>query len=170
MAGIDFDKLPDDARVWIFGASAPLDPAAETRVRDAMASFFQGWQSHGQELAGAADVKERRFLFIGVPDRTIASGCSIDKLFQKVRAIGRESGVDFLDSTLIFFRQGEEVRSVTRAEFRRLVDSGEVDASTTVYDLTPESLAEVRAGRWSAPAARSWHGAAFGLAPAAESA
>ena len=99
---------------------------------------------------------------VAVDEEVAAGGCSLDRLFQRVRDF-RRLGADFLDASLVFYRDGAEVRAVPRAEFRKLADSGAVDASTVVYDVTAEALGDLRHGRWTRPASQSWHGAAFGL-------
>ena len=56
-----------------------------------------------------------------------------------------------------------ELRS--RPAFRRLARAGEVDGQTRVFDLTADTVGALRRNGLERPAAESWHGRAFRLAP-----
>jgi hypothetical protein len=73
-------------------------------------------------------------------------------MFGTLRQLERDLGVDILDSNRVFFRDGGDVQSVTRSEFRNAATT-----ATPVFDITVERLGEVREGSWEKPAAQSWH-------------
>lgn len=152
-------ELPDDARVWVFGASRPLAAEEASLAAEATAGFLRGWAAHGEELHAAFDWTYDRFLIIALDERqAAASGCSIDALLGHVRELERQLGVDIVDSSPVWYRDGEEIRRVSRKEFRRLAASGDVNGRTVVFDLTVQRLGELRAGRWEVPADSSWQG------------
>ncbi len=74
-----------------------------------------------------------------------------------MKELERELHLTLVDTSPIWFRQGAEIRSVGRAEFKTLAETGEVDGRTPVFDLTVQRLEELRAGRWELPAEQSWH-------------
>jgi hypothetical protein len=151
--------LPDDARLWIFGASRPLAAEEASRLDEETARFLEGWAAHGEELAGAFEWRYDRFLIIAVDERrAAASGCSIDALMGHVRQLESELGVDLVSGSPVWYRDGEEIRFASRREFRELATSGDVSGRTVVFDLTVGRLGELRAGRWELPANSSWHG------------
>lgn len=151
--------LPDDARLWIFGANRPLDAGEVSRLNEETARFLEGWAAHGEELAAAFDWRYDRFLIIALDEQhAAASGCSIDALTGHVRQLESELGVGLVDGSPIWYRDGEEIRVASRREFRQLAASGEVSGRTVVFDLTVGRLGELRAGRWELPASSSWHG------------
>jgi hypothetical protein len=163
MSAVSFDELPDDARVWVFAAPRPLaaDEAASLLAR--VDGFLAGWAAHGAPVRGGRDFRHERFLLVGADERaTGVSGCSIDSLFHALAEVERESGVRFRDSTPVFYRDAAgAVRSVTRAEFRRMAAAGEVAADTPVFDNTVGSVGEVRGGRWETRLRDAWHARAF---------
>src|SRR6476620_1693287 len=125
-----FERLPDSARVWVYGADRDLDKNAESSLLDEVDNYLTDWTAHGVPLSAARDWRSARFLTIAVDqERAGASGCSIDGLFRTLKSLEQRLGAGIVTSGLIFFRGKDgEIRSVTRDEFGALGASGEVDA------------------------------------------
>ena len=158
--------MPDDARVWIFGADRPLDPPQREALLRGADAFLEGWHAHRQPVIGARDLPHDQFLVIAADERASGvSGCSIDSLFRTLKELEGELGVTLLDGSRVWFvgREGE-IRTATRAEFRALAEAGEVDGSTRVFDNTVATVGALRGGHWERPMAESWHGRAFAAA------
>lgn len=164
MALTQLSKLDDSSRLWIFAAPVPLDPPVKQQVEDALTRFASTWKSKGNDVQAAFEIHEERFLVVAAEEAVMNSGCSMDKLFRSLRTLSAEIGIDLLDSTPIFWREDDRVRSGSRSEFRQLAESGEVGPRTLVYDITVDSISDFREGSWIRPAASSWHAAAFPLA------
>ena len=155
---IPFDSLPDDARLWVFGARAPLDDVDSTRLLDAVDLFLKSWTAHGTPLTCARDFREEHFLLVAVDERASdASGCSIDGLFRLLKEAEGGIGTSFLGGGLVHFRGiAGLVLSCTRREFEHMSAMGEVDGGTMVFDTSVTTLADHRA-RFERPARESWH-------------
>lgn len=155
------DQLPDDSRVWIWGAHDVPDADEAARLLDASRRFLEDWAAHGEALRAALDWRRHRFLHLAVDEsRATPSGCSIDAVTDHLAGLEEELGLRLLDTSPVWFRdpdRGGQIRTVDRPEFRRLAREGRVDGSTVVFDLTVERLGDVRAGAWELPAAESWH-------------
>lgn len=163
MPAVDFARLPDDARVWVFAAARPLRADEQRRLLAHVDGFLEGWAAHGAPVAGARDLRHDRFLLVAADERaTGVSGCSIDSLSHSIRGLEEELGVGLRESSLVFWRDaGGEIASAPRPGFRERVRAGEVDGETTVFDNTIGTVAELRGG-WEKPMRESWHGRAFG--------
>lgn len=160
MSQVPFDALPDDARVWCFGAEPEPGPRETAHLLDSMQEFVERWTAHRQELNAGVTWLHQRFLLVGLDEsRTGASGCSIDALMRHLTELERETGVGLTDASPVWFRDGEgRIRSVTRAEFREFARTGAVGGDTPVFDLTESVLGSIRAtGGLERPAAVSWH-------------
>lgn len=161
MSLIEFEQLPDESRVWIFGAAEPPEDGTAGRLRDRMRAFLEEWTAHRRELVAGFDWRYDRFLLVAVDDRRAGpSGCSIDALMHRLAGLEDELGVSLLDTSSVRYRDPDEpgrIRSVARPEFRRLAESGDVGPDTVVFDLTVDRVGDVRAGRWERPAGESWH-------------
>jgi hypothetical protein len=155
---VEFAKLPDDARVWIFGAAAPVDDVDEKKLLAATDAYLLQWKAHGHPLTCAREWREERFLVIGVDQRTEgASGCSIDGLFRTLQGLERAIGTSLVGGGLVYFRDAQgSVHAISRAEFEKLAAAGAVAAGTPVYDTTVTMAGDYRA-RFERTAGESWH-------------
>ncbi|MFI5312038.1 MAG: hypothetical protein ACHQQ3_12435 [Gemmatimonadales bacterium] len=155
---VEFASLPDDARVWVFGAAAPVDEVDEKKVLAATDAYLLQWNAHGHPLTCAREWRGERFLVIGVDQRSEgASGCSIDGLFRTLQGLDRAIGTALVGGGLVYFRDALGlVHSVSRAEFERLAATGAVTAVTPVFDTTVTTAGDYRA-RFERPAGGSWH-------------
>jgi len=153
-----FDQLPDDARVWIFAAAAPVDDIDSVKLLAAVDAFLIQWKAHGHPLTAARDWRDERFLVIGVDQRTEgASGCSIDGLFRTLQTLEQAVGSSLVGGGLVFFRgPGDLVCSLPRDDFEALSRRGGADGTTPVFDTTITTAGEYRA-RFERPASESWH-------------
>ncbi len=124
-----------------------------------MAGFVEEWTAHRRDLRAGFALMHDHILLVAVDESlTGASGCSIDALMGRLRALGAELEVDFLDSLPVWFREADgSVRAVSRAEFSDLARAGDVTEVTPVFDLTAGRVADLRDGRFEAPAGRTWH-------------
>lgn len=159
--------LPDSARLWTFTASRTLAPDEQAQLMAAVEDFLGGWASHGRPVAGAAELREGRFLVVAGHLDGI-SGCGIDSLVHGLEAAASALGFTWLDGLHVAFRAPSgDVRVVPRPAFRALVRSGEVTAETPVFVTTLETLGALRAGGLEQPAGEAWHARAFRIPVAA---
>ncbi len=162
MPRIDFDRLPDDARLWIFAADRDLTAVEQDRLLAEVDAFISQWTAHGLPLQAARDMRYRRFLFIGVDERAAGvSGCSVDALVRQMKGLEQELGVELVNHGPILFRLNETIDRVTRERFAELAVMGTVTPETTVFDNTLRRVGELRSGRWETRAGNAWHGRAF---------
>ena len=163
MSNIPIQNLADDARIWLFGAAAPMTDEQKRVARQTLSTYLDQWNAHGDDIPAAVDVVADRFLVVAADRNAVSGGCSVDRMYRQVRALRDSVGADLLDTTLVFWREGEAIRSATRAEFRKLAESGAVGIDTRVLDTTVETLGAIRSGSWERPASQSWHAEAFPL-------
>lgn len=159
MSLVDFDELPDSARLWAFGADRSPSPTETAHLLDRMESFLEEWTAHDRSLRAGFDWREHRFLLIGL-DESVgdASGCSIDALHRQIRSLEEELGTTMLNGGRVWLQDSRgRIRSLDRPAFRRLAEAGEVGPGTVVFDLTVDRLSDVREGRWRRPAGEGWH-------------
>jgi hypothetical protein len=162
MPRVDFDTMPEAARLWIFAADRPLDDAERDRLLGCVDAFLDGWKAHGAPLTAARDWRYGRFLFVGVDEAAAGvSGCSIDALVRDLRALEAELDTTLVDNAPVMFRDGEAIRRVPREEFADLAVGGTIDRETVVFNNALTTVGQVRAGEWEVPAGRSWHAEAF---------
>ena len=162
MPRVDFDQLPDDARLWIFPAERSLSEAEQDRLLTEVDRFIGQWGAHEVPLTAGRDLRYDRFLFVAVDQRKAGpSGCSIDALFRQTKALEQELGIELVNHAPVVFRQGSAIERVPRDQFAELAAAGTVGFETTVFDNTLTCVGDIRAGRWETRLANSWHARAF---------
>lgn len=165
-----FDKLPDEADVWIYAAGSPLDRDAAQGLERSLDELMAAWSYHGRRVLGARAVLDNRIVVVGawVPDGTI-SGCGIDKSLHVLDNVAAEYDFEWVDGLSIVYRMRQNrIETCSRSDFRRLAAEGAVDTGTPVIDLSIRTLGKLRSNGLERPAGSSWHGQVFDLAPAAD--
>ncbi len=160
MTGL-FPHYPDNARLWVFALARELSPSEQALVTQQLDDFARAWKSHGEPVHGAYQIVENRFVLIAGYVGDGVSGCSTDSMMRVMTSLKKEHGIDGFDRTLVLFRQDGLVRAVSREEFQKLVDAGEVQDETAVFDATVQTVGDLRAGRFETSFARAWHATAF---------
>lgn len=159
---IEFERLPDQGRVWVFPAWRRLEAEEAERLLAEVDAFLDGWAAHGAPLLSGRVLVEDRFLLVGVDENVSQpSGCSIDALANRLEVLGASLGVQLLDHAPVWYRDGEEMRMTSRAGFRDLAASGAVGPGTVVVDTTVTRIAQLRREGLERPARSAWHGRAF---------
>ena len=154
MPQTNIDSLSDDARIWIFGISPPLDDAKRARMIEQVDLFLRDWAAHNVPVTSAREILHDSFLLIAVDKRSETSGCSIDRMFGLLHQFERDLGVSILDANRVFVRHADgRVEALSRADFRN-----RGDLHTTVFDTTAERLADIRSGHWIRQAQDAWPG------------
>jgi hypothetical protein len=146
----------------VFPATESLTSAQSDAFIQAVDTFLEAWAAHGVPLRCGRELRDDRFLVVGVDvDAEAPSGCSIDALVNRLRALGTELDVSLIDHSPVWYRSGDEIETASRAEFRTLAESGAVSPETPVFDTSLTTIAGFRAGELEQPAASTWHGQAF---------
>ena len=157
-----FDNLPDDAQLWVYGFDQNIGPDVLAQMASDLGSFAESWTSHDEPVAGAAAVVEDRFVLLAGHCNAGIGGCSIDGSVAVIRSFADKYGLDGFNRDLVFYRgEDDTVQAVTRALFQRGVEDGTIGVSTVVFDLTLTSLRELREGRFETTFGNCWHARAF---------
>src|SRR5687768_18562363 len=158
MPRVDFDSLPDSARVWVYGSDRELGEGGEKQLLSTVDSFLDQWKAHGTPLSSSRDWREGRFLTIAVDQRQAgASGCSIDGLFRTLQGLEPTLGASLVGGGRIYYRAGDgTVASAARDEVETLGEQGVIGRDPTVFDPSVTTLGDWRK-RFETTAGSSWH-------------
>ena len=162
MPRVDFDRIPNDGRLWVFGVADEMSADEREHFLTRVDAFLDEWAAHGSPLRCARDFRHDRFLLVAVDEASVPpSGCSIDSMVRLLKELESDLGTRLVDNTPVWFQDEEGVHRVSRPEFGRLAEEGVVDPETTVFDNTVTRVGQLEAGEWERPASESWHGRAF---------
>ncbi len=153
---VSFDKLPAEARVWVYQANKILDQDAIASVDADTREFLESWTSHQSQVLASSRLIHGLFLVIGA-DQAFNStgGCSIDTKVRFVRSLGEKLGLSFFDRHSIAYVGPERVEIVSFNEFGRLLESGAVNDRTVVFNNLVSTVRELNEN-WQVPYVHSW--------------
>ena len=89
--------------------------------------------------------------------RVVRSTRSLNRLED----FGGEIGVTLVDHAPVRFRDGTEILTLSRTEFRALAADGGIRPDAPVFDTSLTRVEQARAGALERPATETWHGQAF---------
>ena len=162
MPRVPFEVLPGHGRLWVFPVSRTLTDVEARACLEAVDEFLASWAAHGVPLKSGRELREGRFLLVGVDvDAEAPSGCSIDALVNRLEDFGGEIGVTLVDHAPVRFRDGTEILTLSRTEFRSLAADGGIRPDAPVFDTSLTRVEQARAGALERPATETWHGQAF---------
>ncbi|MFD2573665.1 hypothetical protein ACFSUS_23705 [Spirosoma soli] len=153
---IDFDKLPETARVWVYQANRPLSADDVVTIGQALEPALNQWAAHGQPLLASAKVVEDRFVVVGVDEGfNLPSGCSIDASVRTLQEIGQQVDVDFFDRSAAVRAVDGSVTVYPLPTIKAAVADGLLTPTTAVFNTLVKTKAEFLSD-WTIPAADSW--------------
>jgi len=156
-----FHDFRPDTRLWVYAFPRRLDPAELQIVRGALTEFVDDWKSHQDDVRGAFGIVHDQFVFLAGETADGVSGCSIDSSVRVFKALKTQFQLDALNRSLVYFRDGDYIKCVSRPDFQRLVDEGKIKNDTVVFNNAITKVGELQTGFWEIPFAQSWHAVAF---------
>ncbi len=154
---VEFDEMPDSARVWIFQSTNHIEVEQLEMVSARLLGFLEGWQAHGQSLKASFQVFYERFIVVALDEKSYqATGCSIDKLTHIILSMERDFKLTLLDRMQIAYRDEGLIHTMPMAAFRSALENDELDAETIVFNNLVETKQELK-DKWEVPVRNSWH-------------
>lgn len=154
---VDFERLPDTSRVWIYQASRTFSKDEITQLTAALDAFVTDWTAHGQQLKAGYEMPYNRFIVIGLDQSShAASGCSIDASVHFIQALEKQYDVVLLDKMNVSYKQGEFVAYKSLIDFKKMAKAKSVSPKTIVFNNLVANKGEYKE-HWEVPASESWH-------------
>ncbi|MBW4888779.1 ABC transporter ATPase [Mucilaginibacter sp. HMF5004] len=155
-------NFSENSRIWIYQSNRELAAAEVAKLQSILNDFTIGWTAHNNQLKAKAEVRYNRFIVLVVDESQAgASGCSIDKSVNLMKALEPEFNINLFDRFNIAYRTETSIKSVGRDEFEALIKKGEVTADTMVFNNLVQTLADLDT-KWEVPFRDSWHKQVFG--------
>ncbi|MGV3705630.1 MAG: ABC transporter ATPase [Arcticibacter sp.] len=154
-------EFSDQSRVWIYQSNRAFTAEEQHQIVKDLNAFAAGWEAHGAQLKAKGELRYGRFLILLVDEvQATASGCSIDRSAGFIRDIEKQYGVNMFDRFNMAYKKDGEVYSCTREEFEALVQAGEINADTVVFNNMVQTKGELDA-KWEVSFKESWHARVF---------
>lgn len=154
---VDFNTLPETARVWIYQASRTFTETELQEINTEMDSFVKDWTAHGSDLKAGYEIRYNRFIVLGLDQlQTAASGCSIDASVHFIQQLEKKYDVELLDKMNVSYKQGEYIAYKPLSDFKKMARQKAVSKNTIVFNNLVNNKQEYEE-HWEVPAAESWH-------------
>lgn len=154
-------EISESSRIWIYQSNRVLTPDEEYKIQNKLNEFTSQWQAHGHSLAAKGEIRYQQFIILSVDEQVAgATGCSIDKSVYLMKEIENEFNLDLFDRFRIAYRDLENVISCSRKEFEELLNKGELNAETIVFNNMISTRKDLETS-WQIPMKSSWHAQVF---------
>ena len=154
---ISFNKLSDNARIWIYPASRKISNLETLEIKKLCDDFTDQWTAHNSSLKASIDIPYNRFIVLGLEtDFNAASGCSIDSSVHFIQSLEKKYDIILLDKMNVTFKQGEYLTYKSLNDFKSMVKKGSVNSNTIVFNNLVNDIASYRS-EWEIPMKDSWH-------------
>ena len=154
---VDFDTLPDSARVWIYQSNRKFAEQEVVEMKESLATFLTQWTAHGADLKAGFAIPYDRFIVIGLDqDLNAASGCSIDASVHFIQELEKHYSIDLMDKMNVTYKQGEFIAYKPLKDFKKMAKQKAVGKNTVVFNNLVVNKAEFE-DSWEVPAQESWH-------------
>lgn len=155
--------ISENSRIWIYQADRELQPLEQQTIRERLNAFTVSWEAHGNKLCALGEIRHNRFIILAIDeDQALASGCSIDKSVALIKNLEQEFSIRLLDRTKIAYRDGLEIKSCSKEEFKGLIEQGPVNEETMVFNNLIQTYGELETN-WEVPLKKSWHKQVFAV-------
>jgi hypothetical protein len=155
-------QFSENSRVWIYQSNKELMVDQTARLESQLNAFAQNWTAHNNQLKATGIVQYNRFIILLVDENQVgASGCSIDKSVRFMKELENEYQINLFDRFNLAYRDGEEIKSVSRNDFEELIKAGTITKNSIVFNNLVQTLDELKT-KWEVPLKDSWHIQLFG--------
>jgi len=147
---VPFSEMSNDSKIWIYQSNRKFIDTELDEINDLIIKFLNTWTAHGSELLTSFEIKYNRFIIIALNESVKpATGCSIDTLYNEIKKLEQLFKLDFLDSSILYLKINEEIKSIVFTEIQNIEDS-----NTLFFDTTIKKKKEI--DNWLIPIKDGW--------------
>jgi hypothetical protein len=156
-------QISENSRIWIYQSDRILKQEEESAIIQILGDFTSNWQAHGHDLAALGEVIHHQFIILSVDEQVAgATGCSIDKSVALMKDIEQKFNINLFDRFRVAFKLNDELKSCSREDFEKMIENGEVNADTLVFNNLIQTRKELQTS-WEIPLKDSWHARVFNI-------
>ena len=157
---VPFNTLPPQSRIWIYQSNKTFTDSEISEIATIIESFLNNWQRHGHNLQASYKILYNQFIVVAVDESNEVSGCSIDASMHVMQQIEKEFNVDLTDKLQVAFKNGNNINTVSLADFKKYVKLNKITQETIVFNNLVNTIEGLQ-NEWEVPAKMSWHKRVF---------
>ena len=145
---LDKLKLLDpNSRIWIFSSTNTLSELEKKHINKEFFKFQLSWEAHGKKIESNSYIIKSHFIFIIVNNNFASpTGCSIDKLYNKIKEIGNELNLNFLSADQIPFKRNnlsKKIEFLKFIKFKNYIKNNHLNDECIIYDNSINILSQL---------------------------
>ena len=154
---VDYETLPEEAKVWIYPSSRKFHTNEIEEVEAALRSFVENWKNKDENFKASYRFLYNRFLIlVADDDKTPLINADIDALVSFILELQTSYSVQLLDKMNVCFKQGQFVQYKELKEFKKLLKSRAVTGKTIIFDNLITTKIDLE-NYWEVPIEDSWY-------------
>lgn len=137
---LDYQKyipknFPAESRVWIYQSNRSFTIPEENEIKEILAKFIEGWNTHGNEVSGFGQLFYHRF-FVLMADETKfgVSGCSTDSSIRMLKQIEKKFDVQLLDRLMPALIINNEIQLMNVSAIRKSFEEKSISKNTLYFN------------------------------------
>ncbi len=152
-----FNQLANTSNVWVYQSDVQLTQQQVASIIAIGENFINTWESHGNSIPASIDVFYNQFVLITADDcGNGLCGRAKDAQVRLMREIEQQLNIQLTNRMLTAYKEDNAIKSITFNDFKRLAESGMINAETIVFNHLIETKEDFIT-QWETPAKNSWH-------------
>lgn len=152
---VDFNKMPEHSRIWVYQAERTLNEQEAAQVRAKMKAFCEGWNTHGNLMPTSFELLDNQIILLAVDESNLeASGCSIDSSVRTLRDLESQLGVDLTNQGKVSYKNQSQIHVSPALGIKSKVLAGEISVDTEVINPLIKEKSDLN--KLWIPAKSSW--------------
>jgi len=137
---LDYQKyipknFPDKSRTWIYQSNRSFTHAEENEIKEFLAEFIVGWNTHGNEVSGFGQLFYNRFIVLMADETKFGvSGCSTDSSVRMIKQIEKKFDVQLLDRLMPALIIDNEVRVMNVPAVKKAFEENSISKNTLYFN------------------------------------
>ncbi|GAB4448508.1 MAG: hypothetical protein OHK0036_04100 [Bacteroidia bacterium] len=142
-------------KIWIFIIENELGvKELESLYKDCLL-FVQQWESHAAPVNASVELyKNRLLIFRNDEEFNPIGGCATDNLFRFIQELEKKYSTHLLNRRLVVYEKEGNIQVKNLSDVTQLIQSGEIDDNTIIYNTSIISSDEWQ--QFRLPAKDSW--------------
>jgi len=132
---VDFEEIPEDAKVWVYPSSRKFYPNEIEVIEEKIKKFIESWKSDDTSFKASYKFLNNRFIILTADDiATELSNADIDASVSFILSLQETYEVALLDRMNVCFKQGEHIQYKDLKDFKKLLKNKALTGKSVIFD------------------------------------
>jgi hypothetical protein len=154
---VDFEEIPEDAKVWVYPSSRKFYPNEVEKIEEKIKTFIESWKSDNENFKASYKFLHNRFIILTADDiATPLDNSDIESSVSFILSLQETYEVGLLDRMNVCFKQGEHVQYKDLKDFKKLLKNKALTGKSIIFDNLITTKQDFD-NFWEIPIEESWY-------------